>query len=107
MMRFKVTIHGYGGYTNGCRCDVCTSAKAKYMRERRASARASTALLVEGITHGTQFGYEEKGCRCLPCTDASNKAHRESDGRRNGRRCTACRHPYGSAEHETACRSAA
>lgn len=28
--------HGNGGYTRGCRCDVCKSARASYSRARRS-----------------------------------------------------------------------
>lgn len=70
--------HGYGKYTNGCRCDVCRQAKADYSRERRAKARAlAQKYSVDGWRyvapierHGTRFGYEEAGCRCPECTHA-------------------------------------
>lgn len=108
-VRFKVTIHGYSGYTAGCSCETCRKAKAKYMSKRRGAARAGggTGFVADGITHGTRSGYEENGCRCIPCTDAKNASRREQSGRKRGSRCTACGHRYGTAEHEAACRSAA
>lgn len=32
-------VHGYGGYANGCRCEVCTQAKRDYMRSARAEGK--------------------------------------------------------------------
>jgi rubredoxin len=68
--------HGYGRYTNGCRCPVCRQAKAAYMRERRAEA-ARLAAAAPGrvirrhagrdVKHGTSFAYYELGCRCTVC----------------------------------------
>jgi hypothetical protein len=83
--------HGYGRYTNGCRCEVCRAAKAAYMRKRRAFGRAlaqqwtatstgqrgnrsnawapgSKRYVAPIGTHGTRAGYDEHGCRCEPCT---------------------------------------
>jgi hypothetical protein len=34
-----VPVHGYGGYANGCRCEVCTQAKREYVRQARAEGR--------------------------------------------------------------------
>ena len=68
--------HNYAGYANGCRCDVCKKAKADYMHNKRAEARANPR---EPARHGTRFGYDEAGCRCGPCTRArrlSDKRHR-------------------------------
>lgn len=84
--------HGYGCYTNGCRCEVCRAAKAEYIRARRATARqrmrevADLGLLhVEGITHG-RFGYEERGCRCVTCLAARAAADHDTKVRRKGNR---------------------
>ena len=86
-----MTEHGYGPYTNGCRCEICRKAKADYMRARRAAARAlaqknthtSDGLrgspantftpgaerhVVDGVKHGTRYAYDERGCRCRDCT---------------------------------------
>lgn len=75
-------MHGYGPYSNGCRCETCRAAKAAYMRERRA---AGTVLLRAAqarqntlrphsrtATHGTRAGYETHGCRCKRCRAAHN-----------------------------------
>lgn len=80
MDRFGTVVHthGYGGYTRGCRCDVCRAAKAEYVRDRRRRARQMAARftdtsgrhLARGITHGTVSGYDENACRCQPCTSA-------------------------------------
>lgn len=35
-----VRRHGYGGYTLGCRCDVCVDAKRVYNRQWMARYRA-------------------------------------------------------------------
>ena len=71
MTRKAYGPHGYGRYTGGCRCEVCRLAKADYMRERRASARAVAGdKSVEQFSHGTRYGYEERGCRCSACLNA-------------------------------------
>lgn len=75
--------HGYGGYTRGCRCEICTQAKADYMRGRRASARALAARFtddrgahfVPDVKHG-RVGYEERGCRCPVCVEARRASQR-------------------------------
>lgn len=83
-----ILTHSYGGYTRGCRCDICRAAKAAYSRARRAVANAPTRtpainakgrpiLIAEGIRHGTRHGYEEYACRC----DACRTAHNRSDKR--------------------------
>jgi hypothetical protein len=70
-------IHGYGGYSNGCRCEVCRAAKADYMGRRRAAAFVNTDPgPVPGVTHGTRFAYEERGCRCGPCVTAERASTR-------------------------------
>ena len=80
-MRRNVTIHGYGGYTNGCRCDVCRQAKADYMRDRRATAYLEPQQPVPDITHG-RFGYEERGCRCDVCVGARREGWRRDNRQR-------------------------
>ena len=62
-------MHGYGGYTSGCRCDTCRDAKADYMAGRRASASLRAAAVADPqLRHGTRHAYEERGCRCDECT---------------------------------------
>lgn len=97
--------HGYSAYANGqCRCGVCRTAKADYMRERRAAARAlaqkhtitpsgkrgskgnarvpgAQRHLAYVERHGTRFAYEERGCRCFECTDARTESDRKYKGR--------------------------
>lgn len=87
--------HGYGAYTNGCRCDVCREAKRVYMAARRAAgaeppwndraARWSSRVglsrvCLPHVQHGTT-GYR-RGCRCWDCTDSNAKAWRERKRRR-------------------------
>lgn len=87
--------HGYNRYCDGCRCEVCRGAKADYMRERRALARAVAQQNGQGrpglpartpgvlrhvapiTNHGTRYGYEEAGCRCFDCTDARSASDRK------------------------------
>ena len=94
-----MSTHGYGAYSTGCRCEVCRSAKAAYMRERRAAGRDAARAATDAATwsgprgaravaaetgarryvspvaqHGTRAGYEECGCRCFDCTDAATRA---------------------------------
>ena len=33
-----VNVHGYGGYTRGCKCEVCMQAKRDYGKVQRARA---------------------------------------------------------------------
>ena len=80
----RVSTHSYGGYTQGCRCDICRDAKAAYMRKRRRAASLNPASgPVEGIKHGTLFGYQERGCRCDDCVEA-----KRNDGRCRYRRAS-------------------
>jgi hypothetical protein len=84
-MRANVATHGYGGYSNGCRCPICRAAKRAYMRDKRhkASQRRAQAgnrhFVAEGITHGTYAGYTDAHCRCYQCSAV--KADRDRKGR--------------------------
>lgn len=69
-----MTRHGYGAYTNGCRCEVCRRAKAAYMRLKRA---AEPTGHVEGITHG-YAGYQDYKCRCDICRTAKYRADKQA-----------------------------
>jgi len=70
--------HGYGRYTGGCRCEICSAAKTAYNRARRAQARAmrdavraeGREYVAAGITHGL-YGYQTHKCRCLICKVAN------------------------------------
>lgn len=71
--------HGYGGYTRGCRCEVCRAAKRAYMRHKRRAASLRRrqagnprAFVAEGITHGTYAGYTDAHCRCNLCAAAKS-----------------------------------
>lgn len=98
-------IHGYGGYTAGCRCEVCRKAKNDYIRDRRATARRRAAANTdrisggtsparwvgkrrnfEDVRHGTVFGYEERGCRCRECTSARSLKRVREQQRASSRR---------------------
>lgn len=69
--------HGYGPYTNGCRCDVCREAARVRRHEQREryrpalqEARANGVVnIVEGITHGIN-GWSNFMCRCIVCSAA-------------------------------------
>lgn len=73
--------HGYGRYTQGCRCDQCRGAKATYMRTKRAEAgqrsRAAKSegqlYVADGIAHGIT-GYRDHSCRCAVCRRARKGA---------------------------------
>jgi hypothetical protein len=76
--------HNYAFYADGCRCCICRQAKADYMRERRAAARAKAKThqaetgrprRLQEISHG-QAGYQEYGCRCTTCRGAMSAAAR-------------------------------
>ena len=56
-------------YTQGCHCDACRSANARYCRERRENKEAPT--------HGTESGYRNYGCKCKACKEAGARAQRE------------------------------
>ena len=93
------TYARYARSPGGCRCEECRKAKADYMRQRRAGARAlaakhtrsstgrhanphttwalgATRHVATDVTHGTRFGYEERGCRCRDCTAARAESDR-------------------------------
>jgi hypothetical protein len=82
-----VTTHGYGAYSNGCRCEICREAKAAYMRklrDRRHRLRRyvqglpdAGRYVVDGITHG-YAGYQEFSCRCRICRAATAERHRRA-----------------------------
>lgn len=69
-----MSAHGYGKYTQGCRCGVCREAKRLYERKRRAERLASGDL-----HHGTRHGYDS-GCRCVDCRIARIKAYYRNPG---------------------------
>lgn len=74
--RRKVKTHGYGGYTNGCRCGVCRDAKSAYMAKRRGQAFLNTGPVPDGLKHGARSTYEEHGCRCDECVAAVRASSR-------------------------------
>lgn len=43
----EIVKHGHGGYIKGCRCLVCTKAKAAYMKKYRESWGANRDLFVK------------------------------------------------------------
>lgn len=73
--------HGYSGYTNGCRCEVCREAKAAYIRGKRRRAALRRVLaerwglfyVAQGIAHGIA-GYQDHQCRCEVCRLAKAEA---------------------------------
>lgn len=69
--RYQVQVHGYGSYTSGCRCGICTAAKTGHMAAQRAEAvrKAKPGVAVQGVTHATRVAYKDKGCRCEKCVD--------------------------------------
>jgi hypothetical protein len=79
----EVEVHGYGGYSRGCKCDVCRAGKAERMRELRAEAvlRRQSDLVVPGARHGTYAGYKNDMCRCPACSNARRDRERERAAR--------------------------
>jgi len=87
-------VHGSSGYNNhGCRCAVCRSAKAEYMRwwrvnkmndgQRKVDARRDMArrhATRTGFKHGTLDGYTNHSCRCWDCTEAMTAYYRVRNG---------------------------
>lgn len=74
--------HGYGAYSQGCRCETCRAAKAAYMREKRAKAwqdAPGDRTPIPGIKHGYS-AYQDLKCRCYVCSLA--KAN--DDAKRGG-----------------------
>lgn len=61
------TRYGYVG--QGCRCEECRLATAKYQR-RYMRLRAERVRRAGGVPHGTANGYKNYGCRCDDCCDA-------------------------------------
>lgn len=80
-----ISTHGYSGYSNGCRCQVCRDAKAAYMAGRRAAAFTADNAPEQdpAVTHGTRSAYEERGCRCGACIAAERVSSRWAP-RKNG-----------------------
>ena len=76
--------HGYGPYTNGCRCEICRKAKAAYSARARAAGRenARAGRYPSGVTHGSRSAYEERGCRCEKCCARQLARHRADAKRR-------------------------
>lgn len=70
--------HGYSRYSNdGCRCDICRTANAAWMREyiRRP---------IDPDRHGTDINYR-RGCRCDACRSKHNGLVRITATRRRHR----------------------
>lgn len=63
--------HGGGGYTAGCRCEVCSSAQSKYAEKNRAKFIETG---IEGVAsdprHGKASTYTNLRCRCDKCKKA-------------------------------------
>jgi hypothetical protein len=70
--------HGYGGYSHGCRCDICREAKREYRRSRQPSAD----LCQERRACGTSNGYAH-GCRGDACGLARLLYQRQLRGTEN------------------------
>jgi len=73
-------VHGYGPYSNGCRCDTCRDAARVRRHEQREQhrlalreARANGKVnIVDGITHGIS-GWSNFMCRCVVCSEAKRE----------------------------------
>lgn len=81
--------HGYKRYSsnqNPCRCEVCRTAKAAYMREKRKAAGAEKSQVVKGIRHGTAHGYKDNKCKCDPCKQAGTRKRKAERLRAEGRK---------------------
>ena len=84
--------HSYSAYAakkNPCRCSRGKAEKARYIRERRAKARAEITgdgHVVDGIKHGSTYGHDEKGCRCELCVAARRAADRRYRERKKAKR---------------------
>jgi hypothetical protein len=78
--------HGYGPYTQGCRCGVCREAKRVYTRQQRAywstlrrlAERSGRRHVVSGVTHGYS-GYQNFHCRCVTCCAARVDYHQRRE----------------------------
>lgn len=75
----EADTHGLSTYSNyGCRCEVCRSAWAGYISDRRKQRRAQrveiggrmTATQIPPEKHGTEAVYSNYSCRCEACTEA-------------------------------------
>ncbi len=75
---WHVHTHGAGGYSRGCRCDICKAGKAAYMRDKRAAAAVrrreaqarGETYVASGVYHGTAASYRDASCRCERCVEA-------------------------------------
>lgn len=81
-LRYDVKTHGYGGYTNGCRCATCRQAKADYTREARMRARWRSGTDGGGSFKHGRSGYDNAICRCGVCCAAKRAAGQAAYRRR-------------------------
>lgn len=63
-------------YSAGCRCDLCRSANAAYMRDIRKGIRKTRKRWRQVSDHGTESRYQG-GCKCDDCHSASRAAQFE------------------------------
>jgi len=71
--------HGQHGYNQGCRCDVCKTAKRKADRRRKARLKGT-----EPPSHGTSQSYSVYGCRCEVCVNARRDRRRKYEAKLAG-----------------------
>lgn len=62
--------HGIRGYSKGCRCTTCRSAKSDYSKASRVRRIKETPF--EKVPHGTK-GYYNYACRCEICKEAASE----------------------------------
>jgi hypothetical protein len=75
--------HGtVSGYSRGCRCDDCRTAKRAYSQEQRRKRRAAVEAGEANFEHG-YVGYTDWGCRCDVCK-AAKAGYQAGRGARPG-----------------------
>jgi hypothetical protein len=57
-------------YSRGCRCQPCTDANTRQVKEARDRRRANKAA-ADRAGHGKASTYTNYGCRCQDCTKAN------------------------------------
>lgn len=77
------SVNGY--FKDGCRCDKCRAAGAKYRKDYRAGRRISKEKPPSPIEHGTSNGYNKHGCRCDLCRARVAQYARDARARRGAK----------------------
>lgn len=65
------------GYSTGCRCEPCVTAKSAAGKEAYEQHAAKVRIARAGVAHGTESGYD-LGCRCASCTSVHGALEKQA-----------------------------